>query len=315
MMIGILAQMTLDQTVDPTGNMSVLVRLAVIFGAAATGCAVWGILQIGTTSIDKWQKRFLEEAEVELQDMLIQMPVAKLVNYSLIIGSLLSIAMFFITSPGENGFNWKFGLGVSIAVFLATQFGSRMSIRLLKLRRLTRFNDQLEDALMSMGNALKAGFSINQAVEMVIKQKKNPISLEFKLMIQQTQLGVTFDEALRNMAKRIESEDFFLVVSAIITARQTGGDLTGVFERLAQVIRERMRIQRRIKTLTAQGRMQGMVLGLMPVILLAVLYFFVDPNIVRGFFSHPIGIAAAVVVAILETCGFLVIRKIVNVDI
>jgi tight adherence protein B len=247
--------------------------------------------------------------------MLIQMPAAKLVNYSILFGAAMAVAMFFISAPNANGFNWKFGLVMAVIAFFGIQLAARMSMRFLKKQRLYKFNDQLEEGLMSMGNALKAGFSINQALEMVVKQKKNPISLEFKLMIQQTQLGVSFDDALRNMAKRVESEDFDLVVGAIITARQTGGDLTGVFERLGEVIRERLRIQRRIRTLTAQGRLQGLVLGGLPLILLSILYFFVDKQIIRNFFTHPIGIAAAVAVGILEICGFLTIRKIVNIDI
>ncbi len=296
-------------------TLSFPIRLAVVFGAIAAACAVWGVLHLAITSIDRWQRNFMEEAEMEMQDMLIQMPAAKLVNYSLIIGAVMCVLTFFIASLGEKSFNWKFGLIMSVIMFASVQIAARLSIRFLKAHRLHKFNDQLEEGLMSMGNALKAGFSINQAIEMVIKQKKNPISLEFKLMIQQTQLGVNFDDALRNMAKRVESEDFDLVVGAVITARQTGGDLTGVFQRLGEVIRERMRIQRRIQTLTAQGRLQGMVLGGMPLILLAILYFFVDKQIIRSFFTHPIGIVAAVVVGILEICGFLTIRKIVNIDI
>ena len=116
------------------------------------------------------------------------------------------------------------------------------------------------------------------------------------------------------MTKRVESEDFYLVANAIITARQTGGDLTGVFDRLATMIRERLRIKRRIMTLTAQGRLQGIVLGSLPLVLLGILYL-MDPEMIRNFFTQPIGIFLFFVVIMLEIGGFLVIRKIVNIDI
>ncbi len=292
-----------------------VVRLAIILGAVAVGLGVWALVSVGFQMLDKWKEKFLAETEMEMEEMLMQIPAAKILNYSLIIAAILAVLIFGITAPSPRGFNWKFGTVASIVIFASTMAGSRYFLKFLRTRRLNKFNDQLEEALMSMGNALKAGFSINQAVEMVIKQKRNPISLEFKLMMQQTQLGVSFDDALRNMARRVGSEDFHLVATSIITARQTGGDLTGVFARLANVIRERLRIQRRIRTLTAQGRLQGTVLGSLPIVLLGILYFFVDPTIVRNFFSHPVGIVGLILFVILEVCGFLTIRKIVNIDI
>jgi tight adherence protein B len=236
-------------------------------------------------------------------------------HYSLLAAVGLAVLAFVLMAPGRDRFNWQFGLTAAAVVFVTAMILSRSVLKWLRQQRLGKFNDQLEEALLSMSNALKAGFSINQAVEMVVKQNNNPISLEFKLMIQQTQLGMSFDDALRNMARRVQSEDFTLVASAISTARQTGGDLTGVFARLAAMIRERLRIQRRIRVLTAQGRLQGTVLGLLPMALLAILYFFVDPELVRNFFGNPIGLVLFGVVVLLEACGYLVIRKIVNIDI
>ena len=111
-----------------------------------------------------------------------------------------------------------------------------------KKKRLEKFNEQLEDALLAMSSSLKAGFSINQALESVAGEKRNPISFEFNLLIQELRLGVTLDQALEKMADRLECPDFDLTAVAILTARQTGGELTSTLERLAAVIRERIRI-------------------------------------------------------------------------
>ncbi len=297
------------------GLNQLTMRPALYLAALAVGLGVWSVGSLLLAGIDHWRRRFLEDAEFEMEEMLLQIPAATVLNYSLLAAAAAAVIAFLVTAPGAEGFNWQLGLLFGVAAFVLVLVLSRFFLRFLRKRRLEKFNDQLEDALMSMSNALKAGFSIHQAIEMVIKQNKNPISLEFKLMIQQTQLGMSFDDALKNMAKRVESEDFNLVASATSTARQTGGDLTGVFDRLADMIRERLRIQRRIRTLTAQGRLQGLVLGGLPMILLLILYFVVDKQLVRGFFSHPVGILLFIVVIFLEIGGFLTIRKIVNIDI
>ena len=288
--------------------------IAVLLLSAATCLGIWALGEILVQKADQWHKRFLAEAEYELEDMLLQMPGASMLNYSFIVAGVAGVLSFlFFGSMGDN-WNWKVGVVFGAVTFGGFVWLSRLLLRFLRKRRLERFNDQLEEALMSMSNSLKAGFSITQAIEMVVKQNKHPISLEFKLMLQQTHLGVSLDEALQNMNKRVASEDFQLVSSAIATARQTGGDLTGVFDRLATMIRERLRIQRRIRTLTAQGRLQGMVLGALPLVLLAVLYM-LDADLVRGFFTKPLGVLLFFIVIILDVCGFLVIRKIVAIDI
>ncbi len=305
----------MDDPVTTLAAFSRWMRFAAILGGISVGVGVWALTQLIFKGIDVWRQRFLEEAEMEIEEMLMQLPAAKVFNYSVLAATGGAVIAFFIMAPGRSGFNWQFGTIFGVAVFIAVMGLSRGFLRYLRNRRLHKFNDQLEEALMSMSNALKAGFSINQAIDMVIRQKRNPISLEFKLMMQQTQLGMSFDDAMRNMARRVQSEDFDLTASAISTARQTGGDLTGVFERLSQMIRERLRIQRRIRTLTAQGRMQGKLLSSLPVVLLGILYFFVDPELVRNFFTHPIGIILFIFVLLLEIGGYLTIRKIVNIDI
>ncbi len=305
----------MDDPVSVIAMFSRWMRFAAILGGISVGAGVWAGGMLLMRGFDTWKQRFLEDAEMEMEEMLMQIPAAQVLNYSIMIASGAAALAFVLMSPGKDGFNWKFGGLFGIAAFIGVMLGSRGFLKFLRAKRLNKFNDQLEEALMSMSNALKAGFSISQSIEMVIKQNRNPISVEFKLMMQQTQLGMTFDDALRNMARRVQSEDFSLTAGAISTARQTGGDLTGVFERLSAMIRERLRIQRRIRTLTAQGRLQGIVLASLPIVLLGILYFVVDANLVRNFFSHPIGIVLFIIVVLLEIGGYLTIRKIVSIDI
>ena len=134
------------------------------------------------------------------------------------------------------------------------------------------------------------------------------------MLLNQKRVGMRMDEALDTMQKRVGSDDLALMIGALETARQTGGNLTEVFEKIAHTIRERMRIEMRIRTLTAQGRLQGVIVGAMP-LLLGVALFFLDKGMMLAFLHSGFGVTVLIVVAILETIGALVIRKIINIDV
>ena len=190
----------------------------------------------------------------------------------------------------------------------------RQPLVFLKKRRRQRFNEQLVDALVNMSNALKAGFSITQAIEAVVRDGLNPIAQEFDVFLQQTRVGVSFSDALANLEERVGSEDMTLVSSAIETSRRTGGNLTEILERIAHTIRERMRIENRIRTLTAQGRLQGIVVSLMPIAIATLMMIF-RPQLMRPFLQSTIGMIICLATVVLIACGGLLIRKIVNIDI
>jgi tight adherence protein B len=138
--------------------------------------------------------------------------------------------------------------------------------------------------------------------------------VEFRLLLQELRLGVPLEQALDNMSRRLNSDDFDLVVTAIVTARQTGGELTGTLERVAMLIRERVRINQKVMALTAMGRLQATMIGVMPFVLMVGLNY-VSPDMMSLFMSSAAGIIAIVVVVILVICGFLAIRKITNIEV
>ena len=197
--------------------------------------------------------------------------------------------------------------------FVALKF-PRLLISALRRKRLIKFNLQLGDTLISMSNALRAGFSITQAIETIVKDGERPIAQEFELFLQRTRVGVSFSEALQSMDARVNSEDLTLVVTAIETARKTGGNLTEIFEQIAATIRERLRIEKRILTLTAQGRLQGIIVGAMP-ILIGTALTLIDPEMMIPFFHSQVGVIIVVSVVVLIGLGGLMIRKIINIDI
>ncbi len=201
------------------------------------------------------------------------------------------------------------GLGGILALF-----APRGILKVLRIRRLERFNSQLVNAMTGMSNALKAGFSIQQAFEAVVKEGENPIAQEFAMFLQQLRVGMTFEDAMADMNRRVGSDDLTLMIQSIEIARQTGGNLTEVFDRIAETIRERRRIEGKIKSLTAQGKIQGNVVGAMPFVLGLAIYF-LDPGMMTMFLKSYIGMAIIGLVMVMVALGMVVIRKIVNIDV
>ena len=262
----------------------------------------------------RYKERYLKEAAVELDDVLLQMPAGRIFDLSLAISAVCCFMTVIIFGAASDGFSWLKALSIGTIVAVGTFPMPRLILRFLRIRRLAKFNEQLEDALGSMSSALKAGFSINQALESIADENRPPISIEFRLLVQELRLGVPLETALNNMCERIESEDFELVAVAIITARQTGGELTSVLERLASVIRQRLRIHRKVSALTAQGRLQAIVIGIMPFALMFMMSYIV-PDAMDAFFASIIGILSCVVAIILVIVGFLSIKKITSIKV
>jgi tight adherence protein B len=250
----------------------------------------------------------------QLEDMFLFISPKQMLFISRTI-ALFVFMLFFFAAGGFQSLSALIqGVVVGGIGAVAALLGQRVFLKVLRVRRLERFNHQLVDALNSMSNALKAGFSIQQAFETVVAEGGNPIAQEFGMFLQQLRVGVRFEEALADMDTRIGSEDLTLMTQAIEISRQTGGNLTEVFDRIAETIRERHRIEGKIKALTAQGKIQGRVVGAMPFILAFVLYL-MDKEMMLSFFRSSIGIMIVILILIMQLCGALLIRKITNVDV
>jgi tight adherence protein B len=267
-----------------------------------------------TFAYNRYKERYLKEAAVELDDVLLQIPAGRILDVSLAISMIAAFLTITIFASASDNFSWSKAIFLGIVAAIFAFPVPRLFLKHLKKQRLIKFNEQLEDALGSMSSALKAGFSINQAIESVATENKRPISIEFRLLMQEIRLGVSLERALDNLSKRMGSDDFELVATAIITARQTGGELTTIFDRLAGLIRERARINGKLRAMTAQGKLQATIIGIMPVLLLFMMSY-VAPAAMDAFFNSIIGIISIIVAAVLIIAGFLMIRKITTIDI
>jgi tight adherence protein B len=187
--------------------------------------------------------------------------------------------------------------------------------------RLGAFNKQLPDTITLIANALRAGSSFLQAIELVVRESRPPISTEFARVIREVNLGLPFDQALENMVRRVRSDDLELMATAISIQHQVGGNLAEILDSIAYTIRERVRIKGEIRTLTAQQRLSGYVVGFLPIGLAGFL-FIAAPGFMQPMFANPpeiLGLPAGVIILIfggfMMFMGFMFIRKIVDIEV
>lgn len=287
--------------------------ITLLFAISASGL-VYVIASAMTSGAEEYSGAFSKDTAKQFEDVFLFVPARRILELSWAAAAVVFMVVFLALA------DFKSLDGIALSVVLGALAGlggffvPRGLLALFKARRLERFNAQLSDTLTTMSNALRAGFSITQAFETVVATGENPIAQEFNLMLQQVRVGVPLADALSNMEAKVGSVDLTLVVMAIATARRTGGNLTEIFDSIASTIRERSRIEGRIHTMTAQGRMQGIVVGSMPlVVTLAMLV--VDPKMMLPFLHSSAGIAACLVVVVLVAVGGLLIRKIVRINV
>jgi tight adherence protein B len=190
-----------------------------------------------------------------------------------------------------------------------------------KSKRLQAFNDHLADTITLVANALRAGASFLQAIELVVRETQPPMSTEFNRVIREVNLGLPFEQALSNLVRRVRSDDLELMTTAITIQHQVGGNLAEILDSIAFTIRERIRIKGEIRVLTAQQRMSGYVVAGLPLGLMAILTV-IAPSFMEPMFQDPpsvAGIPAGVILlgfgGFMMLIGFLAIRRIVDIEV
>src|SRR5436190_7526554 len=215
-------------------------------------------------------------------------------------------------------------LGNPIALLVGAFLGfwlPRFWLNRRKSGRLGAFNKQLPDTITLLANGLRAGSSFLQAVELVVRESHPPISTEFSRVIREVNLGLPFEQAMENMVRRVRSDDLELMATAINIQHTVGGNLAEILDSIAFTIRERIRIKGEIRTLTAQQRLSGYVVGFLPIGLAGFL-FVAAPNFMAPMFEKPpeaLGLPLGVVIlfmgGFMMFIGFMLIRKIVDIEV
>ena len=225
---------------------------------------------------------------------------------------MISWLIVFLFALSAAGVAWYFVGGVKIKA--GWQNGQSPLAKYLDNKRREKFNLQLPEALATMSNALRAGFSISQAFDSVVEQGEKPTCEEFAILQQQLKIGMPFEDALESMSHRVGSDDLTLVTTAILISRKTGGNVTEIFDRISETIRGRQKIERKVKTLTAQGRMQGIIVSAMP-FFLGLIMTLIKPGLMIPFLTSFTGVMCVLVMCVLIFVGWLMIRKIIKIDV
>lgn len=219
-------------------------------------------------------------------------------------GGLVGLVTFLVTLKGA-----MFFVGVLVGILMGFALLG-MRIR----RRRKKFTNQLGDMLTMVANALRAGFSFMQAFELISREMDAPMGREVQLVVNEVNLGNTLESALDNMQRRVASPDFELVVTAVLIQRQVGGDLASILDTISETIAERVRMRREVMTLTAQGRASALVVSCIPIGLAAAVSI-LNPNYLKPLIETELGRMFIVAAVILQLIGFIVIHRIVDIEI
>ncbi len=187
-------------------------------------------------------------------------------------------------------------------------------LKLRKTRRLARFEESFPEAIDMLGRAIRAGHPLSSGIQMVGQEMAEPVGSEFRTLFEEQRFGVPFAEVLMGLVDRIDLVDVRIFATAILVQREVGGNLAEILDNMSDTIRARFKIRRQLRTFTAQGRMSGLVVGLMPLVV-GLVFYNINPEYVRVLFEHPIGRLMLVGAITLQIFGYFWIRKIVNIEI
>jgi len=284
-----------------------------LMGCSFAGFA-WTLSRSLSSGASDYSDTMSTEASRQFEDLFLFIPPKKIAEIGWaaagVVFLLCVVPLFDITNPISTFAGIALGTVFGVMALMAP----KKIIKILKDKRRYKFNLQLIDALSNMSNALRAGFSINQAFETVVQNGEKPISQEFGVMLQQMRVGMNFYDAMESLDKRVGSDDLTLVVTAVDIARRTGGNLTEIFDKISITIRERMRIERRVRTLTAQGRLQGIIVACMPAALGGIMTV-IKPDLMMPFIKSTHGVIAIGITVLLISTGWFFISKIIKIDV
>ncbi len=203
---------------------------------------------------------------------------------------------------------------MGIAAAVAGFYAPSIYLKTQQRRRLSAFNNQLADTINLLANSLRSGYSLLQSMETVAKELPPPISVEYARVVREISLGLSNEQAMNNMLRRIQSDDLDLMLTAVNVQHEVGGNLAEILDVIGHTIRERVRIKGEIRVLTAQGTISGYVISFLPIALGLILYL-MNPDYIGAMFQELCGwIMIGVAVTGIVT-GFIAVQKIVSIEV
>ncbi|MCP4714705.1 MAG: hypothetical protein GY868_06270 [Deltaproteobacteria bacterium] len=278
--------------------------LIFLFFFSSASLLVWAGSRLVQEGLKEYEKHYMSATSQALAEMFVFQDPRQLLLFNVILTIILMfLALLFTRNV------------VYILLFGSLGFAApKLVIQRIRKRRLDRFALQLGDGLTMLSNGLRSGMNLAQSIEILESEMTPPISQEFGLVIRETKLGVPLNEALKNLAGRIPNDDLQLIIASVNIVLGLGGNLTEIFDSMSNIIRERGKIEEKTKALTAQGKLQGLVVGLLPTFLAVVMYF-MDPLLMERMFTTPIGNIATATMITMQIIGYILIRKVTTIEI
>ncbi len=299
------------QTTDGERLFTLLLTL---FGAGLFGYAVYLLLDIKREEFVSGWEQYREKSMVWAEDFnrqFLTIDVKYIVFGTL--GVVAFIGLLLGISIGGFGGVFVFLLSVAAGAYVGIKM-PKVVLDHLKKSRGTKINSQLMDALILLSNSLRSGMDIVQGFELVSHDMRPPIADEFGLVIKNYQLGTPFEKALEGLDERVESRMLSYTIKAIIIQRQVGGNLTVIFSRLVENIREESKLEEKLDAMTAQQKIQSLVVGIMPFIMLGVMFLF-RPDEMMAFYTSAAGIIVLMVCCVWIMIGMKLIQKLGEVKV
>ena len=225
---------------------------------------------------------------------------------------LLSVALFAIGILIGNLLDWHVVLSIAVGSLLFSL--PSLVVNYKRRKRLNRFISQFPDTLEMFARSLRAGHSFTGAVQLVAQEMPSPVGTEFQKVFDEQNLGIPLRQALLDLTERVDILDVRFFVTAVLIQRDTGGNLAEIIDKISYVIRERFRVQGQLRILTAQARLSGLILAILPP-LLAFVIFLMNPNYLKPLWFDRLGNFMLGMAVVLQITGMLVIRKIVRIKI
>ena len=252
----------------------------------------------------RYKATYVESVDMSLKDLFLLFNPEDVFTISIILAIVIGLLSYVLLG----------NVLLAIALILIGFFLPKVYLAKTKKKRLELLGLQLVDGLTLISNALRAGQSLPQALSLLVKEMPPPISQEFGILTKEYELGIPIETCLGNLANRVKSNELELFVNSILICGQTGGNLTETFENITMVIRERIRLEGKIDSMTAEGRTQGIVLTLMP-LFLGLAFYWIEPELIKLLFTTLAGKIILVLIIGLDVGAWFITKKIVNIDI
>ncbi len=279
--------------------------LKILFVDLLLGLAVYLFIRYGWTTVMSWYHR-----EERRYDRVLNNQLLYDISPRIVLMLQIVLVVFAFLVPWQLLGHIVWGVVFAIASF----FLPPLLIRHLEQKRRLRLELQLVDGLTTLASGVRASLTLLQSMELLVRNMRDPIRQEFAQLLREYQMGVDLNQAMRNTSNRIGSSHYRLVFTALEMHRVRGGDAGETLDRIAESVREIQRLEGKLDALTAEGRMQALMMAIMPIAIL-FLYYLIDSEGVTRLFTESLGRVVLLVAGLLILAGFLWIRKIMAVDI